>query len=182
MCFLSIFNSPVWCTKNNNPSCPHSHAHTIDLHKSKKTSVCILEIICSMTILFGILVQCYSKISYWIWVSVTYIKLPFDYINIWKTISWMNIIWFISSVFTKDHGVTNISQSFDFVLYLENYLMGEHCIWNICQCSPESWQSEAYISQSSHISWLCLYVYGHNWQIGTVWPSNWPYNKYRSEL
>ena len=36
MCFLSIFNSPVLCTKNDNPSCPHSHAHTIDLHKSKK--------------------------------------------------------------------------------------------------------------------------------------------------
>ena len=67
-------------------------------------AVYILEIICLMTILFVILVQCYPKISYWMWVSVTYIKLPFDYINIWKSISWMNIIWFISSVLTKDHG------------------------------------------------------------------------------
>ena len=30
------FSSPVWCTKNNNPSCPHSHMHTIDLHKNDK--------------------------------------------------------------------------------------------------------------------------------------------------
>ena len=78
----------------------------------------ILEIICWMTILFGILVQYYPKISYWMWVSVTLPTFPFDYINT-ESLFQEWILFDLSVQYLPKITVTYISQSFDFVYNLK---------------------------------------------------------------